>query len=99
LDAVASDNQPLAKYYLSEESIPFAKIRVDDLETQNQRIWFVEDMTSLQKFPELHNWLSQNAKLVSIHDVTFQARNFSMRVYFYDPMKGLNAERAEDAKK
>jgi hypothetical protein len=61
-------------------------------------MWFVEDMTSVQKFPKLHAWLTQNAQLVSIHDITFQARTFSMRVYFYDPTQNLNAERAEDAK-
>jgi hypothetical protein len=97
-DVVVTDNDQLADYYLSEETISFAQIDLNVIETQAQRIWFVEDMVSLQKFPIVHDWLIQNAQLASIHDIRFQARNFSMRVYLYDPVERFNMERVEDAK-
>ena len=96
-DVVVSANRQLAKYYLSEDSIPFARLSLVDVEGQEHRVWFVEDMASLQKYPEVHEWLVHKARLVSVHDVTFQARNFSMRVYIYDPVRGFTRERAEDA--
>ena len=97
-DIVASGNSQLMEYYLSAETLSFAQIDFNELEAQDRRVWFVEDMSAIQKSPKLHDWLTQNAQLVSIHDVTFQARNFSMRVYLYDPVEHLNAERAEDEK-
>jgi hypothetical protein len=97
-DKAASANRALTQYYLAAEFISFEEMDLHEIETQDQRIWFVEDMTSIQKFPRLHTWLSQNAQLVSIHDITFQARTYSMRVYFYDPQQSRDAERADDAK-
>lgn len=84
-DVVVSGNLQLANYYLPGQSFDFAQIKLDEIKAQHQRIWFVEDMASIQKFPKLHTWLTRNTQLVSVDDVTFQARNFSMRVYIYDP--------------
>lgn len=93
-DLVATSNLGLANYYLSGPSITLRELNVEDLEAGDQRIWFVEDMTFSDKFPRVHHWLTRNAQLVSIHDVPFQARIFTMRVYLFDP-EG-NTERFKD---
>ena len=85
-DMVVSGNLQLADYYMSLPSISIDQIHVNEFETIDNRIWFVEDMTSAQKYPEIDSWFTQNARLVSLYDVYFQARNFSMRVYLYDPL-------------
>lgn len=97
-DMVAVGNLQLADYYLSAQSIAFDQINFEQLKTEDQSIWFVEDLASQQKFPKLHNWLAQNAQLVSIHDVNFQARTFSMRVYLYSPGGGRGTGNAENGK-
>lgn len=95
-DLVSTSNPPLADYYLSGPSIPVREINLEEIEAGDRRIWFVEDMTFSDKFPKYHDWLIQKAQLVSIHDVPFQARIFTMRVYLFDP--GVNVERARDEK-
>ena len=94
-DLVVSDNTQLADYYLSTQSIFFAEYNLDEIGTQDSRVWFVEDMVGIQKFPELHAWVIQNAQLVSVYDIHFQARNFSMRVYLYDPALSSDTEGLE----
>jgi hypothetical protein len=93
-DLVATTNLGLANYYLSGPSITVREINFENVEAGDQRIWFVEDMTFSDKFPKIHFWLTQNAQLVSIHDVPFQARIFTMRVYLFDPVG--NTERDKD---
>jgi mannosyltransferase len=93
-DLVATTNLGLANYYLSGPSITVREINFETVEAGDQRIWFVEDMTFPDKFPKIHHWLTQNAELVSIHDVPFQARIFTMRVYLFDPVG--NTERNKD---
>ena len=93
-DLVATSNPPLADYYLSGPSIPVREINLEEVEAGEGRVWFVEDMTFSDKFPKYHDWLIQKAQLVSIHDVPFQARIFTMRVYLFDPE--VNVERVRD---
>lgn len=86
-DLLASNNPTIANYYLpTSQTLAFSQINIQEIESCDQRIWFVADMVDPVKFPELHTWITQNARLVSIHDVSFHARNFSMRVYLYDPI-------------
>jgi hypothetical protein len=84
-DLVASDKPAIADYYLGTPSIAYDRENFDETEVQGQRIWFVEDIASIGRFPELHTWISENAQLVSVHDVYFQARNFTIRVYLHEP--------------
>jgi hypothetical protein len=93
-DLVASGDPRLANYYLSAPSSFISKLNLDEVEAGDQRVWFVEDLSLRQKFPKPYHWLSQNARLVSVYDVSFQARIFTMRVYLFDPVD--NAERAKD---
>ena len=93
-DLVATSNLGLANYYLSGPSIILREINFEQVEAGDQRIWFVEDMTSSERFPKYHDWLTRNAQLVSIDDVPFQARIFTMRVYLFDP--GVHTERARN---
>jgi mannosyltransferase len=93
-DLVASGSPQLANYYLSAPSIFVPKLNLDEVEAGDQRIWFVEDLGFSQKFPKFYDWMIQNAQLVSIHDVSFQARIFTMRVYLFDPVE--NVERVQD---
>jgi hypothetical protein len=84
-DLVASGHALIADYYLSTDTTYFGNFDLDEEIVKGNRIWFIEDNASIQKFPALHSWLIENTQLVSVHDVTFQARIFSMRVYLYDP--------------
>jgi hypothetical protein len=97
-DLVASGDYHIANYYLPAEVIAFSQLDLDEMETQDRRIWFVEDMASIQKFPELHAWLTRNTQLVSVHDVNFQARNFSMRIYLYNPVLRLGVGGSENGR-
>lgn len=93
-DLVVTSNLALANYYLSGPSMTLHEFNFEEAEAAEQRIWFVEDMTFSDKFPKVHQWLTQHAQLVSIHDVPFQARIFTMRVYLFDPVG--NTERSKD---
>ena len=97
-DKVFSGNSQLADYYLAAETTPFNGIQVSELGPATGRSWFVEDATSVIRFSDLHAWLSENAQLVSIHDVYFQARNYSMRVYLYDPAWGFVTGRPDGSR-
>jgi hypothetical protein len=93
-DLVVSVNPGLANYYSSAPSIFVPKLNLDEVEAGDQRVWFVEDMTFPEKFPKIYDWVTRNAQLVSVHDVPFQARIFTMRVYLLDPLE--NAKRTRD---
>jgi hypothetical protein len=51
----------------------------------NSRIWFVEDLNVVQKWPWLHEWIWAHARLVANYDVHVEARKFNMNVFLYDP--------------
>jgi hypothetical protein len=85
-DTIYSGDDQLADFYLSEETLHFNELNPDSLRSLSTRTWFVEDEKSAVKYKEVHDWLTENARLVSIHDVHFQARNYSMRVYLFDPV-------------
>jgi len=63
---------------------------LSSISQNEQRVWFVEDMVVQRVFPQTHIWLEENARLVANLDVHAQARNFTMRVYLYDPVKNLS---------
>lgn len=84
-DRVFSGNPRLGRYYLDDDVSGMAYLDMSDLDEIASRTWFVEDMTVAQKYPLVHRWLGQNARLVSEFDVQVRARNFEMNVYLYEP--------------
>jgi mannosyltransferase len=84
-DLIVSANHLIGNYYMQNTTIPMETIEPDTIGKMNQRIWFVEDMNVLEKWPETHMWITTNANLMATFDVVVQARNFKMRVYLYDP--------------
>ena len=85
-DLVVAVNPELGSYYLQQPVIGLKYFDLAGLESSDQRVWFVEDMITQEKFPHVHRWLTNQAQLVGIFDTSVQARNFTMRVYFYDSM-------------
>jgi hypothetical protein len=48
-------------------------------------VWIVDDWGAKDINPETIRWVEENARQMAIYDVWVEARNFSMRVYLYDP--------------
>lgn len=86
-DLVVTGNPLLGDYYLQEKTSGMERLDLTQIEGNENRVWFVEDMTVEPKWPQVVDWLQQNAQLVATMDVHVQARNFKMRVYIYDPDK------------
>ncbi len=88
-DLVVTTNPELADYYLQDETIDLRSLDLTSIDSNEGRVWFVEDMVTQEQFPEVHHWLEENAQLIANLDVHAQARNFVMRVYRYDSAKNL----------
>jgi 4-amino-4-deoxy-L-arabinose transferase-like glycosyltransferase len=84
-DLVVSTNGQLARYYLQENTLDFVGLNRADLSQSKQRMWVIEDNVAIEHFPHIHQWLTENARLMAVFDVTAQARTFNMRVYLYEP--------------
>lgn len=56
----------------------------DELIAGYPRVWFVEDLTMEELFPELRAWLRGNVPMVAEFDNHVYARVFTMRVYLYE---------------
>ena len=85
-DLVVAINPELSNYYLQERvTVGLRYFDLTSLESSNERVWFIEDMVTEQKFPHVHHWLTNHTQLIGIFDTVVQARNFTMRVYLYDP--------------
>jgi hypothetical protein len=83
-DLVVSANPKIGDYYLGDKTIDMATLIPDTIQDLGIRIWFVEDFNTAEKWPQTHNWVTENARLVGVFDVHVQARNFTMRVYMYN---------------
>ncbi|MCB0190905.1 MAG: glycosyltransferase family 39 protein [Anaerolineae bacterium] len=86
-DLVVAINPELGNFYLEEKILNWTSIDPNTLDDSENRLWFVEDMVAQEVYPEIHDWLTENARLVANYDVHAQARNFQMRVYLYEPVK------------
>jgi mannosyltransferase len=84
-DIVVSANHLIGNYYMQETTLRMEAFDLNTINEFERRIWFVEDMNVLEKWPETHRWITTNTNLMAIFDVVVQARNFKMRVYLYDP--------------
>ncbi len=82
-DIVVSSDQLLGDFYLPYETVILANWNLQ--QTANaKRIWFVEDMTVQERWPDKLSWIEANAQLYAVFDVNVNARTFKMRVYRYD---------------
>jgi hypothetical protein len=84
-DLVVVANEELGDYYLNVATQSFATFSLEDAERATGRIWFVEDMTVSEVYPEMLNWVEAHAHQVANFDVSVQARNFKMRVHLFEP--------------
>lgn len=89
-DIVVSINPELANYYLQDKTISFNDLDLTNIEENDRRVWFVEDMVVQELSPDMHYWLTKNTHQLANLDVHAQARNFTMRVYLYDPTRDLS---------
>jgi 4-amino-4-deoxy-L-arabinose transferase-like glycosyltransferase len=84
-DLVFTPNLDLAEYYMGQGYTGLGQFDPAAVGAPGRRAWFVEDLNVEQKWPVQHRWILENARLVENLDVHFQARNFKMRVYLYEP--------------
>lgn len=85
-ELVVVRNTELGDFYVQEKTVDLHTIDLNEVEEYENRVWFVEDMVAQEIYPDLHHWLTNNARLVANYDVHVQARNFKMRVYLYEPV-------------
>ena len=84
-DLIFAAHPDLAAYYLGEPVDGLHKLDLDGVDSTGQRIWLIEDMNVAEVYPHVEAWLHQGPRLISVHDVNVQARNFKLRVYLYEP--------------
>jgi hypothetical protein len=84
-DVVVGSDYDIFHYYLGEpfafrswEQVPYA---ATEQATNSGRVWYVEDMTVAERFPEGLAAMPQHADLAADFDVRLPGRNFLMRVY------------------
>jgi uncharacterized membrane protein len=90
-DLIVTTNPELGNYYLQDKIVSWRKLDLAQIEANKGNIWFVEDGVAHERYPEIHNWLKSNARLVANFDVHAQAKNFVMRVYLHDSVKNLES--------
>lgn len=83
-DLVFTTAPDIGAHYLQTDVKHWNQFSIDDV-ADSQTAWFVEDMVAQELYPATHTWLEENGRLVAVADVHFQARNFLMRVYQYEP--------------
>jgi mannosyltransferase len=84
-DLIFTAHPELTSYYLGEPTRALHKLDLDGVKTARNRIWLIQDMNVAEVRPDIEAWLQRETQLISVHDVSVQARNFKMRVYVYDP--------------
>jgi len=84
-DLVISANTDVSNFYLNEQTISMNNWDPGEI-SEGYRAWFIEDMNVAELQPELLSWLKDNTVEKANFDVHAQARNFKMRVYFYDTL-------------
>jgi hypothetical protein len=84
-EIILSANKDLGDYYLQEKTKGLDRFDINDIKESRVKVWIVDDWGAKDINPASIRWVEENASLVAIYDVWVQARNFSMRVYLYDP--------------
>lgn len=85
-EIVLSANKDLGDYYSQEKTKGLESFDIDNIKESGVKVWIVDDWGAKDVNPDTIRWVEENARLVAIYDVWVQARNFSMRVYLYDPV-------------
>ena len=85
-ELVLSANRELGDYYLQETTKGLESFDFNNIKEAGVKVWIVDDWTAKDINRDTMRWVEENAGLVAIYDVWVQARNFSMRVYLYDPV-------------
>jgi hypothetical protein len=85
-EIVVSANKDLGDYYSQEKTKGLESFDIDHLKESGVRVWIVDDWSAKDINPDLVGWVEENAGLAATYDVWVEARNFSMRVYLYDPL-------------
>jgi len=83
-DWVVATDTDLGDYYLGRTVIGMENFRPGWLRDRQQRVWFIEDLTLSERYPEARALIKENARLMEVFDVSMQARIFTMRVYLYE---------------
>lgn len=83
-DLVYTTSTEVSDYYL-EERTHFFSVWEPGYSPPGGSVWFVEDLTTAERFPKKLAWIHQNARQMAVFDVHALARNFKMRVYRYPP--------------
>lgn len=86
-EIVLSANKDIGDYYSQEKTKGLEYFDITNIEESGVRVWIVDDWGAKDINPDTIRWVEENAGLVAIYDVWVQARNFSMRVYLYDPVR------------
>ena len=85
-EIILSANKALGDYYSQEKTKGLALFTIDNIKESRVKVWIVDDWSAKDINPATIRWVEENASLVAIYDVWVQARNFSMRVYLYEPV-------------
>jgi mannosyltransferase len=85
-EIVLSANKDLGDYYSHEKTKSLESFDIDNIKESGVKVWIVDDWGAKDINPDTIRWVEENAGLVAVYDVRVQARNFSMRVYLYDPV-------------
>jgi mannosyltransferase len=89
-DRVYSSSPEVVNYYLKERSVNIRRVKPNDYEEPDRRAWFIIDNIADSYHPKVSAWVINNTRLMGAYDVTVMARNFKMRLYFYDPVHPVN---------
>jgi uncharacterized membrane protein len=84
-EIVLSANKDLGDYYSQEKTQGLDSFDIDNIKESGVKVWIEDDWGAKDINPATIRWVEENAGLVAVYDVWVQARNFSMRVYLYDP--------------
>jgi 4-amino-4-deoxy-L-arabinose transferase-like glycosyltransferase len=82
-DLVVTTHRELANYYLGESTVGLQSVSFPSFVSDKARVWFLVDVTTLQKAPQAHRWILANTHLISTLDVNVSARTFPMSVHLY----------------
>jgi 4-amino-4-deoxy-L-arabinose transferase-like glycosyltransferase len=85
-DLIITENIDVGRYYLKDRVKGFHNFEQEEI-GDNQRIWFVEDLTVEELYPKQRAWMLNNAQLIADFDNYVRARVFTMRVYLYSPVE------------
>jgi hypothetical protein len=83
-DLIVTANLDVTLYYLKNEIVvDFEHWEVGQMRGAS-RVWVLEDMTIAELMPEKHRWLQEHAVEAKNFDVQVWARNYYLRVFYFD---------------